>query len=86
MTLDRPSTSPVSLTYRTVDGAGIAGSDYQGLGVQTLAFAPGERAKTVAVNMIDDSRPESGESLQLLLSDPVGAQLGTSLALGFDFR
>lgn len=80
VTLDRPSTSAVSLNYRTVDGSGVAGSDYQGLGVQTLAFAPGERAKTVAVNVIDDTRPESGESLQLLLFDPVGAQLGTTVA------
>lgn len=80
VTLDRPSTSLVSVNFRTVDGSGVAGSDYQGLGVQTLAFAPGERAKTVAVNMIDDLRPESGESLQLLLFDPVGAQLGTTVA------
>jgi len=79
-TLDRPSTSVVSLTYQTVDGSGVAGSDYRGLGVQTLAFAPGDRAKTVAVNIIDDTRPESGESLQLFLSNPVGAQLGTTLA------
>ena len=48
--------------------------------MQTLAFAPGDRAKTVAVNIIDDTRPESGESLQLFLSNPVGAQLGTTLA------
>ena len=80
VTLDRPSNSVISVVYRTVDGTGVAGSDYQGLGVQTLAFAPGERAKTVAVNMIDDLRPESGESLQLLLVDAVGAQLGTNLA------
>jgi hypothetical protein len=80
VTLDRRNSSAVSVGYRTSDGTGVAGSDYQGLGVQTLAFAPGERAKTIALNIIDDTRPEPGESLQLLLFNPVGAQLGTTLA------
>ena len=75
VTLDRPSTSPVSLTYRTAQGTAEVGVDYQGHAPQTLAFAPGERAKTVAVNLVDDGTREDGEYFDLLLSEVSGALL-----------
>jgi photosystem II stability/assembly factor-like uncharacterized protein len=45
--------------------------------VQTLIFAAGETSKTVSVPIIDDSFVEPDENVQLALSNPTGATLGT---------
>ena len=78
VTLDRPSTGAVSLTYQTADGTAHAGADYQALASQTLGFAPGEMVKTVAVNLIDDSAAEPGAYFDLVLSSASGASLPSS--------
>ncbi len=65
----------VSLTYRTAQGTALAGVDYQGLTARTLTFAPGERAKTVAVNVIDDDLREGEEYFDLLLLGASGASM-----------
>ncbi len=72
ITLDRPSTSTVSLNYATQDGTANAGSDYVGLG-GSLNFAAGEVTKTVKVSMINDSLAEPSESFNLVLSSLVNA-------------
>ena len=82
VTLDRPGTAPVSLTFATADGTALAGADYGGLSPQTLSFAPGEMSKTVVVNIIDDTTAESGEYFDLVLSAVSGATLLDSRAQG----
>ena len=79
ITLDRPSASVVSMNYATQDGAPItgaaaaqAGSDYVAAS-GTLNFAPGETAKTVKVQLINDTLPEGDEAFGLKLSNLVGA-------------
>ena len=75
LTLDRPSATTVGVNVATLDGTALAGTDYQALGAQPVAFAPGEMAKTVVVNLIDDATTEPGEYFSLVLSSPVGATL-----------
>ena len=48
----------------------------------TLVFAPGDRVKTVAVTIIEDTVPDSGEVFRLLLANPSGAVLGDAEATG----
>ena len=79
ITLDRPSASVVSIDYATQDGAPItgaaaaqAGSDYVAAS-DTLNFLPGETAKTVKVQLINDTLPEGAEAFSLKLSNLVGA-------------
>ena len=81
VTLDRPSTGTVTMNYATV--AGTAGTtDYTPV-TGTLAFGPGETAKTVVVPIADDALAEGDEKFDLLLSAPVGGTLpdarGTAL-------
>ena len=72
ITLDRPSASVVSMNYATQDGTALAGSDYVAAS-GTLNFASGETAKTVKVQLINDTLPEGAEAFGLKLSNVAGA-------------
>jgi hypothetical protein len=72
VTLDKASATALSVTFTTSDGTAAAGADYQALGNQTVAFAPGEVAKTIAINVIDDASAETGEYFDLVFSTPSG--------------
>src|SRR6516165_8063676 len=73
VTLDRPSSGTVTVNYATV--ARTAGTaDYTPVS-GTLAFAPGETAKTVSVPITNDTLAEGDERFDLVLSSPVGATL-----------
>jgi hypothetical protein len=52
--------SPVTVTWRTVDGTAKAGSDYVAASGKVV-FAPGQRAKKVKIAVGDDDRPETDE-------------------------
>ena len=60
------------MNYATQDGTALAGSDYVAES-GTLKFAPGETAKTVKVQLINDTLPEGAEAFSLALSGVVGA-------------
>ena len=81
VTLDRATSAAVSVDYATSDGTAQAGSDYTAAS-GSVAFAPGERAKTVNVAVLDDSHDEGSETLTLTLSNPSGAYLADAVATG----
>ena len=81
VTLDRSTSAAVQVDYATRDGTAQAGSDYTAAS-GTLRFAPGETAKTVTVAVLDDSHDEGSETLTLVLSNPSGAYLADSEAVG----
>lgn len=73
-TLAHPSTTPVTVNYRTVNGTATAPEDYQAAqGV--VRFAPGETRQTISIVVRDDALAEATEFLEVLLEDPVGATL-----------
>jgi hypothetical protein len=63
----------------TSDNTATAGSDYTATST-TIAFAAGETSKTVLIPVANDAVAEGNESLNLLLSSPVGAVLGENRA------
>jgi hypothetical protein len=63
----------VSLRAATGDGSATAGSDYTGVGATTLSFGPGERVKTVPVEVMGDSLAEANEAFGIDLFSAVGA-------------
>jgi Ca2+-binding RTX toxin-like protein/murein DD-endopeptidase MepM/ murein hydrolase activator NlpD/uncharacterized protein YcfL len=77
--LDAASAGTVSVTYATVDGTALAGSDY-GAVSGVLAFAPGEMVKTVRVSLLDDTAAEGAETFRLALSNAQGATLAQAQA------
>jgi hypothetical protein len=75
VTLSAPSTQQVAVTYGTSDGSATSPDDYiPAEGV--LTFAPGEVVKNFQVTIVPDTVTEQNESLNLALSNPVGATLG----------
>ena len=71
VTMARASSSTVTVDYASADGTATAGEDYTAAS-GTLTFAPGETAKTVPVEVIDDGHDEGEETLTLTLSNPSG--------------
>ena len=74
VTLAPAPTTQASVAYTTVDGTAHAGSDYEAAN-GTIAFAPGERSKSVVVQVIGDAAVEPDETFVLRLSSPVNATL-----------
>ena len=74
--LDAESGQEVKVNYTTSDGSAEAGLDYTTKS-GTLTFAPGETLKTFSVVVLVDGKPESDETVNLTLSVPVNATLGT---------
>ncbi|MBP6057462.1 MAG: hypothetical protein KA524_03425, partial [Nitrosomonas sp.] len=67
ITLDRPSTSAVTMNYATQNGTAVAGADFVAKS-GSLSFAPGETAKTVKVTITNDAAFEASEAFNLALS------------------
>ena len=74
VSLDVPSTKPITIDFTTVDGTGIAGEDYVGVSGQ-LEFAPGETSKTIEVAVLGDKLDEVDEAFTIHLSNPNNADI-----------
>ena len=81
VTLGRPAAGPVTVDYATADRTARAGSGYSAMR-GTLAFAPGETAKTVSVPVLDGAVDEGSESFVLHLSNAGGARIADGDAVG----
>ncbi len=68
--------STASVNFATSDGTAHAGSDYTSVS-GTIHFGVGERTKTIDIPLINDAAIEGGETINLDLTNPVGARLGS---------
>jgi hypothetical protein len=76
VTLSAQSAQPVAVQYATGDGTATAGSDYTGTS-GLLTFTPGQTVRTFTVAITDDGIAEPDETVNLALSSPTNAVLGT---------
>ncbi|HYX45150.1 MAG TPA: Calx-beta domain-containing protein, partial [Acidimicrobiales bacterium] len=81
ISLSAPAAQTVTVKAATANSSAVAGSDYTALPLSTLAFAPGETTKTVAVAVSGDGVAEPNEYFVVNLSAPVGAVLADSQGL-----
>ena len=81
VTLTPPSSSSVSVNYLTSEGTATAGTDYA-TASGSLTFAPGDEAKTITIDLLDDSEEELPETFQITLSGAVGIDLARSVGTG----
>src|SRR5262245_64252771 len=74
VSLSAPSASVVSVNFGPSNSYGNASrnADYLNTG-GTLTFAPGERTKTIPLQIVDDSEEEGLESVVMQLGTPVNA-------------
>src|SRR4029450_8063527 len=61
--------SAASVDYATSDVTAVSGSDYTG-STNTLAFAPGEKARLVSVPILNDGISEATKTFRVILSNP----------------
>jgi len=76
VTLNQPSPIAVTVHYATSDGTASAGSDYAPIS-GTLTITAGLTTATFSVPILNDAQVEPPEALNLVLSAPVNATLGT---------
>ena len=81
VSLTPASTEDVTVSYATSDVTAIATEDYTPVG-HSLSFTPGDTARIVEVNVLEDGIDEGKETLTLRLSNPEGAYLEDEVATG----
>lgn len=74
------TTGTASLRYAVEDETTTRGTDYVDT-AGTLAFGNGEKTKTITIPLKDDGIGEGAERLRIILSNPVGANLGDPSAM-----
>ncbi|MFH1671033.1 MAG: Calx-beta domain-containing protein [Patescibacteria group bacterium] len=80
ITVERGSDSgTASVNFATSDGTASA-SHYSATN-GTISFAAGESSKTFTVEVSDDESIDGNKTVNLILSNPVGASLGTKSAI-----
>ena len=70
--LSKASDTNVTVHYETEHGTAAAGADYETRS-GTLTFAPGEKAKTIAIRIAGDTEHEETETFSVVLSNGNGA-------------
>jgi len=79
VTLSTAAPAVVTVSYATVDATAVSPVDYLGTSGE-LRFQPGERTKTISVNVNGDTLPEADESFAVVLLNAAGAKLDPSSA------
>jgi beta-glucanase (GH16 family) len=74
--LNVASAAPVTVDYATSDGTALAGTHYTAT-AGTLTFAPGELTQSFIVGTINNDSYEGNRTVNLTLSAPVNAELGS---------
>jgi hypothetical protein len=76
--------APASVSWSTVDGTALAGTDFGALGNTTpvggtINWVAGDRgAKSVSIPMLNDVIVEGAKTFDVSLSSPIGANVGTN--------
>ena len=71
ISLSAPSTVPVSVSFRTVDGSARSPADYQAR-TGTVEFQPGQQAADISVSVVGETLREPDEDFFVVLSNAVG--------------
>ena len=79
--LSATSGRAVTVSYRTVDGTAVAGSDYKSASGE-LRFEPGETTQTVTVETLADELAEDTERFTVELSAALGATVADGVGEG----
>lgn len=77
VTLSGASTQTVTVAYAVTGGTALRPDDFS-LADGTLTFTPGETEQSIQVTIVSDAIEESDETIELSLSQPVGAMLGAT--------
>ncbi|HUW84801.1 MAG TPA: Calx-beta domain-containing protein [Phycisphaerae bacterium] len=77
VSLSSSSSDTVTVDYDVTGGTATGGVDYT-LAAGTLTFDPGVTSQDVPISIVDDSEEESDETIEVTLSNPSNATLGSN--------
>lgn len=77
VTLSAPYASPVTVDYAATGGIATGGGVDYTLFPGTLTFAPNQTTSTIELVLIDDTLVEPNETIELTLTNPSNAALGS---------
>jgi hypothetical protein len=75
--LSRPSASTVTVNYAATGGTAIGGRIDYLMDPGQLVFQPGQTSRPVLARLVDDFEIEDNETIEISLSEPVGAVPGS---------
>ena len=78
ITLDRPSSTPVTVMWDTVNGTTVAGSDFVGASNVLVTFSPNQVLRFITVNVNGDTQVEPKEKFTVHLHNASGAFLANN--------
>ncbi|PVE21057.1 hypothetical protein DC522_28680 [Microvirga sp. KLBC 81] len=78
ITLDKAATSPVTVSYATVNGTALAGSDFVGVDDGSITFDVGETSKTITVDLLEDTTSESTETFGVKIVSAANASVSST--------
>jgi hypothetical protein len=78
VSLSESSASTVYVDYAVTGGTATGGGVDYTLAAGTLTFAPYDVAETIDITIVDDGLVEADETIEVTLSNPVNATLGTN--------
>jgi hypothetical protein len=79
--LSAPWNENVILTYSTVDGTAVAGSNFVGVSHGQVTIPAGSTSATVLIDVLNHDVPAPVESFQLQLESAVGTTTGTAFSI-----
>jgi DNA-binding beta-propeller fold protein YncE len=79
VSLSAPFAEPVTVSYATADGSGVAGTNYTATS-GTLSFAPGVTTETIRVPILDSGSQTTSLTFTVNLSNPEGGSLSRGQA------
>ena len=83
VTLSPASGKQVTVNYADAGtGTATSGTDYTAITAGTLTFAAGDTTKTIGVTVAGDSLDEADETVEVKISSPTNAALGTAAGTG----
>ena len=76
LVLDKPAFDTVLVNFDVAGGTATPGSDYTIATPNPVFFNLGDSVKTVTINIVNDTRVETPETINVEISNPIGATLG----------
>lgn len=78
--LSKTSYESITVDYATIDGTGVAGTDYDSTS-GTLTFAAGESSKIINISTIDNSTIcQNNRTFNVAINNPTNGTLGTTVS------
>src|SRR5438477_1556417 len=78
VSLSSASSKSITVNYAVSGGSATGGGVDYTLASGTLTFAPGVTNQNISIDIVDDALDEANETIQVALSNPTNATLGTT--------